>query len=75
MVWTTQAGDFYLRIKEFFDKEGLKTVSGDEALYYYHENGVLKGMVSTHVDHFSLAGTPDFVDKVTEEINKTMTVS
>ena len=32
-------------------------------------------MVSTHIDDFSLAGTKDFLDAVTEEIKKTLDIS
>ena len=49
---------FWLRIKEVFKNFGLKKLVGDEALYYKHdENGKLIGLLSTHVDDFSLAGT------------------
>ena len=48
---------FWLKVKEVFGKFGLKKLIGDEAVYYkQNENGDLVGMVSTHVDDFSLAG-------------------
>ena len=67
---------FWLKIKEVFKNFGLKKVDGDEALYYKHDkNGELIGLMSTHVDDFSLAGTDDFLDTVTEEIKRTLDVS
>ena len=43
---------------------GLRVMIGDEAFYYLHEDGELKGAVLTHVDDFSLAGTDEIVRKV-----------
>ena len=37
---------------------------GDEALYFLNEKGILYGGILTHVDDFNLAGTPDFIKKV-----------
>ena len=67
---------FWLRVKAVFEKIGLRKLVGDEALYYKHnENGDLVGMISTHVDDFSLAGSEDFLISVTEEIRKTLDIS
>ena len=67
---------FWLRVKEVFGKFGLRKLVGDEALYYKHnENGDLVGIVSTHVDDFSLAGSEEFLSTVTEEIRKTLDIS
>ena len=53
----------------------MRKLVGDEALYYKHnENGDLVGIVSTHVDNFSLAGTEDFLLTMTEEIRKTLDI-
>ena len=67
---------FWLRVKEVFGKFRLRKLVGDEALYYKHnENGDFVGIVSTHVDDFSLAGLEDFLNTVTEEIRKTLDIS
>ena len=67
---------FWLKIKEVFKNFGLKKLVGDEALYYKHnENGDLIGLLSTHVDDFSLAGTEEFLSSVTEEIGKSLDIS
>ena len=56
-------------------KIGMKVMEGDKAFYYLHEEGVLKGMVITHVDDFTLAGTADFIREVLEMVEKELTVS
>merc|ERR1711984_63069 len=67
---------FWLKIKEVFKNFGLKKLDGDEAMYYKHDKyGDLMGLLSTHVDDFSLAGTAEFLDTVTEEIKKTLDIS
>ena len=66
---------FWLRMKEIFRLEGLKTVRGDEAFYYKHDGNVLQGMVLTHVDDFGMAGTDEFLDDLEKKIKKTLNVS
>merc|ERR1712030_114011 len=62
---------FWLKIKEVFKNFGLKKLDGDKALYYKHDKyGDLMGLMSTHVDDFSLAGTKEFLETATEEIRK-----
>ena len=51
-------------MKEDLIKMGMKVMEGDEAFYYLHRDGVLRGAVITHVDDFTLAGIPDFIKKV-----------
>ncbi len=54
----------------------MKKLIGDEALYYKHnKNGELIGLMSTHVDDFSLAGTEEFLNTATEEIRKNLDIS
>ena len=54
---------------------GLKVMDGDEAFYYLHEDGNLKGAVLMHVDDFNLAGTDKFVEEVLEIVDQQLTVS
>ena len=56
-------------------KIGLKVMEGDEAFYYLHQDGELMGAVITHVDDFTLAGTEEFIRKVSETISRELTVS
>merc|ERR1712030_41308 len=47
---------FWLKIKEVFKNFGLRKVDGDEAMYLRNDgNGELIGLLTTHVDDFSLA--------------------
>ena len=67
---------FWLKIKDVFKKFGLRKVDGDEALYYKHDSdGELIGLLSTHVDDFSLAGNKEFLESTTAEIKKHLDVS
>jgi hypothetical protein len=66
---------WWLRIKEIFKKAGLKIVIGDEAFYYYFEDGKLIGMILTHVDNFFLAGTQKFLSRMGEIIKRDLQIS
>ena len=47
----------YLAVKEELSKLGMKTLSGDEAFFYLHdENQQLIGLCILHVDDFLFAG-------------------
>ena len=54
---------------------GLKVMEGDKDFYYLHQDGELIGVVITHVDNFTLAGTEEFIKKVLETISRELTVS
>merc|ERR1712033_120215 len=66
---------FYLKIKEMLQKLGLKTLPGDDAVYYEHKNGKLMGLILSHVDDFTIAGTPQFVKRIVTGIQERFTVS
>ena len=66
---------FWLRVKEVFMQENLKTLPGDEAFYFKNENGNLIGMIITHVDDFQIAGNSYFVDSILDKLNNNLTVS
>ena len=53
----------------------MKVMEGDEAFYYLHKSGRLKGAVLTHVDDFNIAGDPDFVEKVVGDVKGELTIS
>ena len=52
---------FWLKVRELFLNMGLKTLEGDEALYFLNEGGKLKGAILTHLDDVTLAGSADFL--------------
>merc|ERR1712240_381469 len=66
---------FYLTVKETLQKMGLKTLPGDDAVYYEHKNGKLMGLILSHVDDFTIAGTQEFVQRIVAGIEEKFTVS
>ena len=56
-------------------KIGLKVMKEDEAFYYLHEDGKLIGVVITHVDYFTMAGTDEFIKETLKIIGKELTIS
>jgi hypothetical protein len=66
---------FWLCVKEIFKKEGYSNVDGDEAFYFFWDDGVLAGMILTHVDDFNIMWTCKFVDIVVEILMKDLKVS
>merc|ERR1712163_38431 len=66
---------FYLKVKETLQKLGLKTLPVDDAVYYEHKNGKLMGLILSHVDDFTIAGTQEFVQRIVAGIEEKFTVS
>merc|ERR1712240_149792 len=66
---------FYFKVKETLQKLGLKTLPGDDAVYYEHKNGKLMGLILSHVDDFTIAGTLEFVKRIVIGIQEKFTVS
>ena len=55
---------FWLKVRVFFLKMGLKIFEGDEAFYFKNEGGKVKGRILTHVDDFTLAGEEAFLKEI-----------
>ena len=66
---------FYLKVKETLQKLRLKTLPGDDAVYYEHKNGKLMGLILSHVDDFTIAGNTEFVKRIVTGIKERFTVS
>ena len=66
---------FYFKVKETLKAMGLKTLPGDEAVYYEHKDGKLVGLILSHVDDFTIAGSPEFVKRIVVGIKEKFTVS
>ena len=66
---------FWLTVRRIFKEEGLNPITGDEAFYVKRVEGKLVGSVLTHVDDFLIAGSPDFIKKLTDAIEKNLTIS
>merc|ERR1711881_837522 len=62
-------------VRETLKKLGLNTLPGDDALYYQHKNGKLIGMILSHVDDFTIAGTREFVNRIVKGIKRKFTIS
>ena len=62
-------------MKETLQKLRLKTLPGDDAVYYEHKNGKLMGLILSHVDDFTIAGNTDFVKRIVTGIKERFTVS
>ena len=55
---------WYLRVKEVLLQLGTKLSCYDQALFFYHVNSKLQGVMLCHVDDFLWAGTQCFVENV-----------
>merc|ERR1712240_580364 len=66
---------FYLKVKETLQKLGLKTLPGDDAVYYEHKNGKSMELILSHVDDFTIAGTQECVQRIVAGIEEKFTVS
>ena len=51
---------WYNRVKTYLLSIGLVMSKADPALFYYHDNNNLIGMIAIHVDDFLWSGTNDF---------------
>ena len=65
----------WLRVKEIFENENMRTLPGDEAFYYQYIDGVLNGMIITHVDDFQIAGNDNFINSILSKLESNLTIS
>ena len=61
---------FYLELKDKLEELGMKTVSGDSAIFTKHEDGKLIGIVCVHVDDLLMAGNENFRNSVSKKLFK-----
>ena len=52
----------YVRVRDEFEK--VKTSIYDHALFCWHEDGILQGIIASHVDDFIFGGSKKFISKV-----------
>ena len=50
-------------------------INNYEVFYFSNIKGVLHGAILTHVDNFEIAGTPEFLKKVIDMVERELTVS
>ena len=66
--------NFYLKVKEELLKLGCKCCQLDQALFYYHKDG-LQGLFLSHVDDFLWAGSGTFKANVIDKIKSNFKIS
>ena len=59
---------YYLAVKAELLEMGMRTISGDEALFHMIEDGKLVGMCILHVDDFLVGGTNEFLKALSNKL-------
>ena len=62
------ARKWYLNVIEELEKNEMRPVTGDEAVFYYRANNKTEGIVALHVDDFLAVGSPIFFENVMKNI-------
>ena len=65
---------WYNRVKTYLLSIGLVMSKADPALFYYHDNNNLIGMIAIHVDDFLWSGTNDFETNFISKLQKTFMI-
>ena len=65
---------WYNRVKTYLLSIGLVMSKADPALFYYHDNNNLIGMIAIHVDDFLWSGTNDFETKFISKLQNTFMI-
>ena len=66
---------WYFKVHEELSKLGVQVCKYDAGLFYWHNNGKLEGIISTHVDDFCWGGTSQFEQHVIDKIRKIFRIS
>ena len=66
---------WYLRVSEELISLGMQKSKFDEAIFCYHSEGKLQGVMSAHVDDFFWAGTNHFKLSIVERLKSTFKIS
>ena len=67
--------EWYDRVCSEMKKLGGKVSLYDKCVFLWHEKGRLIGMITTHVDDFEYAGTPEWQDNVIKKIMEMFKIS
>ena len=59
---------FYIKLVEKIIGLGCKKSKFDYAIFYYHVNSSLQGIIGGHIDDLSYNGTPSFYQKIVEPL-------
>ena len=66
---------WYLRLSKELADLGMKKSRYDEAIFFWHKEEKLQGVLAAHVDDFFWAGTHSFKDEVLQKLTETFRVS
>ena len=66
---------WYERVKEEFIKLNATRSMFDQALFFWHENGKLDGVLTSHVDDFAYCGTERFHSEIMSTIIRRFKIS
>lgn len=61
---------WYLKVKDVLTDLGVEKCTLDNSLFFWHENGILEGIICLYVDDFLYAGTEKFVTKIIQKFMK-----
>ena len=67
--------EWYLKFKEVLEGAGVHKRKFDYAIFDWHNNGKLDGILSCHVDNFVWGGTVNFMHKAVDVLKRTFTIS
>ena len=62
---------WFLAVVQSLEQLQMESIVGDNAVFYYRENGKTQGIINVHVDDFITMGTENFYRKVVDKL-KTM---
>ena len=65
----------YIKVLKELENLGVQKCKMDEALFYWHCDGKLEGLIAGHVDDFFWCGTDLFQKSVIDEISKIFKIS
>ena len=61
---------WFLEVEQELLSKGMSQLTGDKAVFFYHKNDRLEGLVELHVDDFLSAGSEQFVENVMVPLRK-----
>ena len=66
---------WYLRVRDEFIATGARVSKFDEAIFFWHSENKLQGVLCSHVDDFFSGGSVQFKDKVIQQIHSKFLVT
>ena len=71
---TDASRNWYLRIKDELLKLDVKASKNDPAVFFWHHEGILEGIMATHVDDFCWGGSQKFIENVINPVRKIFSI-